>query len=107
MTSVATDSEREKLLAEINKYKQTLGSESANPAARKARGKQVKDAILGSRKGRNGVNSETVISFRGSGDLKERLAIQKARCKGRQETLNEWIASVIEAALDAEERSGR
>jgi hypothetical protein len=48
--------------------------------------------------------SETVISFRGSEALKQRLAQRREASRAGGEKFNEWMARVIESALDAEDR---
>lgn len=93
----------EELTRQIREAATTIGPPSPTAKARKQRGTNLKKGISDSLTGRNGVNSQTVISFRGSEELKDRLAKQKDRCRAQQESLNEWLSRVIEDALAAEE----
>ena len=95
------EAERAALQAELNKAKASLGP---GAAARKKRGKDIKDAVINTRRLRSSDRSETVISFRGSEALKQRLALRRAASRAGGEKFNEWMARVIESALDAEDR---
>ena len=95
------EAERAAVLAELNKAKASLGPSAS---ARKKRGRDLKAAVIKSSQLRNGEHSETVISFRGSEALKQRLAQRREISRAGGEKFNEWMARVIEAALDAEER---
>ena len=95
------DAERAALQAELNKAKASLGPSAA---ARKKRGKDLKEAVINSRRLRSSDRSETVISFRGSESLKQRLALRRTASRAGGEKFNEWMERVIEAALDAEDR---
>jgi hypothetical protein len=98
---MSEEAERAALLADLAKVKAQLGPSAS---ARKKRGKDLKAAVVNSRRLRNGEKSETVISFRGSEALKQRLAQRREASRAGGEKFNEWMARVIEAALDAEER---
>jgi hypothetical protein len=98
---VDTQSERAALEAELAKAKASLGPTAA---ARKTRGKQMKEAVINTRRLRSSDRSETVISFRGSLALKQRLALRRSATRAGGEKFNEWMERIIEAALDAEER---
>jgi hypothetical protein len=100
---MSTEAERAALQAELAKAKASLGP-SPTASARKRRGKALKDAVVNLRRLHNGEHSETVISFRGSEALKERLAQKRVAARSGGEKFNEWMARVIEAALDAEAR---
>ena len=100
---MSTEAERAALQAELAKAKASLGP-SPTAAARKRRGRDLKAAVVKPGRLRNGEHSETVISFRGSEALKERLAQKRAAARSGGEKFNEWMARVIEAALDGEER---
>jgi hypothetical protein len=95
------EAERAALFAELNKAKASLGPSAS---ARKKRGKDLKAAVIRSSRLRNGEKSETVISFRGSEALKQRLAQRREASRAGGEKFNEWMARVIESALDAEDR---
>ena len=98
--AIDAEAERAALQAELMKAKAALGPSAA---ARKKRGKQMKEAVVNARRLRSSDRSETVISFRGSQALKDRLAIKRAAARAGGEKFNEWMERVIEAALDADE----
>jgi hypothetical protein len=95
------EAQRAALQAELNKAKASLGP---GAAARKKRGKELKVAVVNSRRLRSSDRSETVISFRGSEALKQRLALRRAASRAGGEKFNEWMERIIDAALDAEDR---
>jgi hypothetical protein len=95
------EAERAALQAELSKAKASLGPSAA---ARRKRGKELKEAVVNSRRLRSSDRSETVISFRGSQALKDRLALKRSASRAGGEKFNEWMERVIEAALDAEQR---
>jgi hypothetical protein len=96
---VDADAERAALQAELMKAKASLGP---GAAARKKRGRETKAAVVNARRLRSSDRSETVISFRGSEVLKQRLALRRAASRAGGEKFNEWMERIIEAALDAE-----
>ena len=95
------EAERAALQAELMKAKASLGPSAA---ARRKRGKALKEAVVNSRRLRSSDRSETVISFRGSQALKDRLALKRSASRAGGEKFNEWMERIIEAALDAEQR---
>jgi hypothetical protein len=101
---VDTEAARAAIQAELAKAKASLGPTAA---ARKTRGKQMKEAVINSRRLRSSDRSETVISFRGSEALKQRLALRRSAARAGGEKFNEWMERIIEAALDAEDRGPR
>jgi hypothetical protein len=100
---MSTETERSALQAELDKAKAALGS---GAAARKKRGKEQKATVVNARRLRSSDRSETVISFRGSEALKQRLADRRAASRHSGEKFNQWMERLIMAALDAEERRG-
>jgi len=95
------EAERAAIQAELDAAKSAL---SPTAAARKKRGKALKTAVVDSRRLRSSDRSETVISFRGSEALKQRLAAKRNSARAGGEKFNEWMEQIVEAALDAEER---
>ena len=97
------ETDRVALQAELDKAKAALGS---GAASRKKRAKDLRGAVVNARRLRSSDRSETVISFRGSQSLKQRLAQRRATSRANGETFNMWMERIIVAALDAEDREG-
>lgn len=100
-TAGDAEAERAALQAELDKAKASLGPSAS---ARKKRGKEIKERVVNARRLRSSDRSETVISFRGSQALKQRLALRRAASRAGGEKFNEWMERIIEAALDTEDR---
>jgi hypothetical protein len=68
--------------------------------------RNLKDGLstIGRAHARSGRNSEVVISFRGSSQLKERLARKRDVVRKNGGSLNDWLAETIACALNLEER---
>jgi hypothetical protein len=80
---------------------------ATSAAARRNRAREQKAAVLGNVRRRDPTRSTSVISFRGSDELKERLARRCEAARHEGERFNEWMERVLLEALDREERGTR